>query len=53
MQHHVVDLLSVLKIMAPVAGNETTSGITVLYNLYREHFKTHSCQILKGLIFDM
>ena len=35
----------------PVAENETTSGIKVIYNLYREHFKTYSCQILKGLIF--
>ena len=24
----------------PVAENETTSGIKVIYNLYREHFKT-------------
>ena len=27
-------------------------GANVIYNLYSEHFKTHSCQILKGLIFE-
>ena len=37
----------------PVAENEAASGIKVIYSLYREHFKTHSCQILKGLMFDI
>ena len=30
--------------------NEAASGIKVLHCLYREHIKTHSCQILKCLI---
>ena len=28
-------------------------GSGFIYRLYREHIKTHSCQILKALIFDM
>ena len=36
-----------------MAENEAASGIKVLYIAYREHIKTHFCQILKGLIFDM
>ena len=37
-----------------MAQNEAALGINVLYIAYkeREHIITHSCQILKGLIFE-
>ena len=46
-------LLSLLKIMAPWSKMRPPRGSMFVYSLYIEHIKTHSCQILKGLIFDM